>query len=274
GGGGRPPFQGGGGGGGARVALLFRGGLPGVGKGLGHKLLEPAVQPFFFPNVPGAVHDPLEEGYGDAAGIGQDVGHHGDAPLLEDVVAFGGDGAVGCLHHHLALQPFGHGAIHLVFQGGGNHDVHGQLEKVLGGDGFAARKAGHGAGGRHLLRHGLGVQALFVVDAAGDVHHGYDAGAGLLQELAGEAAHVAVALQGYGGALDVDVQPLGDGLGDEGHAPAGGGLAGGDAADGHGLAGEDGRFEGAVQLGVFVGHPAHDDFIGAQVGGGHVPVGA
>ena len=58
----------------------------------------------FFPEVALAVLHPLEVAGGDAAGVGQDVGHDEDALFGEDLVGDGGGGAVGAFDDDARLD--------------------------------------------------------------------------------------------------------------------------------------------------------------------------
>ena len=61
----------------------------------------------FLPEVALAVLHPLEVGGGDAAGVGQNVGHDEDVLVGEDVVGGGGGGAVGAFDQDLGLHLVG-----------------------------------------------------------------------------------------------------------------------------------------------------------------------
>ena len=111
---------------------------------------------------------------------------------------------------------------------------------------------------------GIGHRAVGVGD-------GDDLGPLLVQEPGGEAADVAVTLDGEGRAGDRPAEPREHLAGDDRDAVAGGRLAAGRAVQLDGLAGDAGRGE-AVELAVLVHDPGHDLGVGADVGGGDVLV--
>ena len=117
------------------------------------------------------------------------------------------------------------------------------------------------------------VEAVAVVHAAGHVGDGDDLrppGHGLQR---GPRADVAEALDGDAAALDAPALGLQVGVEHLDAAPPGGLLAARRAAEGHRLAGDDGR-RVALHPAVGVHHPGHGLGVGADVGGGDVPVGA
>ena len=71
---------------------------------LDHLRLEPLVHFLLGPEVAVAVLHPLEVRHGDAAGVGQDVGHHEHAALVQDLVRLGRGRAVGAFDDQLGLD--------------------------------------------------------------------------------------------------------------------------------------------------------------------------
>ncbi len=109
-------------------------------EGLAHLELEPIVHFLLGPEVAVTVLDPLEVRGGDAAGVGQDVGHHEHAALVQRLWASGVVGPLAPSMTILALiEPCVVGG-DLVLERGGHEDVHVEREQLVVGR--AARRRG------------------------------------------------------------------------------------------------------------------------------------
>src|SRR2546423_9451326 len=70
------------------------GGRVDAGEGAAHSLFERVADAVFRPEVAVLILHPLVVADGDAAGVGEDVGHEEDAAVEEEAVGVGRDGAV------------------------------------------------------------------------------------------------------------------------------------------------------------------------------------
>src|SRR5271169_5091618 len=87
-----------------------------------HDVLQLLVDDRFLPEVSLAVLHPLEVGGGDAAGVGQNVGHDEHVLVGEDVVGRGGGGTVGAFNEDFRLHLVGVGGGDDAFRGCRNQD--------------------------------------------------------------------------------------------------------------------------------------------------------
>ena len=238
-----------------------------------HDDLELFVDLAFFPEKILQVLHPLEVADGDTAGVGQDVGNDEDALAVQDVVGHRRHRAVGRLGDDLGLDVRGVLGGDDVFKRRGNEDVALELEHFLVAEARGARQ-GHDRAVLLLVLDGLdGVEAARVDDAAPRVADGDDLRPLLVEEPGGDAASVAEALDGYGGAAQVHALHPAGFLGDE-QAPARRRLVAAlGAAERDGLAGHDAQAGVAHRHRVGVHHPGHGLRVGVDVGGGDVAVG-
>ena len=127
-----------------------------------------------------ALH-PLEVADGDAAGVGEDVGHDGDAALGEDLVGLGGGRAVGAFDDDLGLRRGRRcRAVIWRFHRGGDEHVAGQLEQLVVGDRARRRGSRRACRARASRRDAAAMSRPSAsVDAALDVADGDDLRAAL-----------------------------------------------------------------------------------------------
>lgn len=114
------------------------------------------------------------------------------------------------------------------------------------------------------------VQSIGVVEPAADVADGHDTAPGVGEDANRMPANLAEALNRDPSILKRD-SPAPEHLhGNQGDAAAGGFAAPGDAADGQGLAGHDGRIEDAGLRLDGVKEPGHDLLVGVDIRRGNV----
>ncbi len=152
----------------------------------------------------------------------------------------------------------------LAFQRGRDQDLALGLPELLGADGFGA-EALDGAVVRHVLDQRRHVQAGRVEQRGLVVLHRDDLGAGLMEQLGGDAADIAEALHDDARALDFQAQ-IARGLdADHEHAAAGRLAAAQRAAQRDRLAGDDAGRRAALVHRIGVHHPRHHLFVGVDV---------
>ena len=251
-----------------------------MGFGIAHDLVEGVVHdvPEVFvhfalaPEEALAVLHPFEIAHGDAAGVAKNIRDGEDALALDEVIGPRGGGPVGAFAENPGLHLMGVLVGDLVFDGRGDCDLAGLEEDIAGAHPGAA-------GGKVLQRlflvvdpvHDLGdIEAVFVVEAAGDVREADDLVARLVHELGGHGADVAEALHDDAAARVAHAQ-LGEGfVAAHQHAAASGFLAAARAAQLDGLAGHDGG-GGLVDVhGKGVHDPGHGLLVGAHIRRGHI----
>ena len=217
--------------------------------------------------------EPLEIGNDDAAGVTEDVGDQLDvAAGFDDFVGGVGGRTVGGLSEETALELGGVFVGDDAFEGGGDEDGALELEELFVGDGLGAVEVAEDFLVVEVGEGAFEVDALGVVEGAGVVGDRDDFGAVGGEGEGGFAADVAEALDGDGGFAQRDFHIREVFFDEVGDAGAGGFAAALGAADGDGFAGDDGGGDVADVVGIGVHHPAHDFFVGADVGGGDIGV--
>ena len=219
------------------------------------------------------VLQPLEVGYDHPARVAEHVGDDIDvAAFLNDAIRLVRSRSVGPLGEHAALEFCGVFGRDDAGQGGRDEDraLHG--EQFIVGDGIAFVAVDQVALVFNVFGGLAHVDALGVVDAAGPVRDRDDLGAVVLQRKGGLAADIAESLNRDGRVLHGDVEILEVTFDQVGDAGAGGFPSTLGAAQGNGFPGDNGRLNMPDVIGVGVHHPAHDFFVRAHVGGGHVDV--
>ncbi len=237
----------------------------------GHLGIQPLVHQLLRPVVAVGVLHHLEIGDRDPAGVAQEVGNHVDARTLQDPVGLGRGRAVGQLDDDLCPE-----VCCVLF---GDHTLqrrrnqHGdlQLKQRLVANCLGAWELYDRASLFLVRQHRLELQTIAVVDPATRVRYSHHFQAKQLgAKFVGERAGVAVALNGCGGALQLDPQNLA-GLPQAIDPAAGGGVAtAGRSAECQGFAGDDSKLVVPLQEGVFVDHPGHDLRVRVHVWSGHV----
>src|SRR5579864_3400105 len=110
-------------------------------EGLAHDVLQLLVDHGLLPEVALAVLHPLEVRGGDAAGVGQNVGHNENALVGENVVCRRGGRSVGAINETAGLDLVSVAAGYLVLGGGRNQHVAVGQQQFGGIILFRARKA-------------------------------------------------------------------------------------------------------------------------------------
>ena len=139
---------------------------------------------------------PLEVGDGDAARVGEDVGHEEDAPLAKDRVGFGRRRSVRALDDELRLDVTRVARGQLVADRCGHEKIAIDGEQLLVADLLGTGKSLERLLARPILEHPFDRKAERVVNPAvilGDRDHG---AARFFEQLRADAAHVAEALHG------------------------------------------------------------------------------
>ncbi len=219
------------------------------------------------------VLQPLEVGDDHAARVAEHVGDDLDVVALrEDLVGGERGGAVGSLGEHAAAQLCGGLGVDDAFERG-RHE-HGALEgeQLFVGDGLAAVEVAQDPLRLQVGESLFHVDAARVVNARGVIGDRDDLRAVVRERESGLAADVAETLKRDGGALDGNLQVLEVSFYQIRDARAGGLAASLRAAERNGFAGDAGWFVATEEIGIRVHHPAHDLFVGAHVGRGHVDV--
>ena len=261
-------------GGGAQADFVFFGHLPDPCEGPLHDAHEALVDLFLAPEEAGKVLHPLEIAHGHATGVGDHVGQHQHAALVEDVIGQRCGRAIGTLDDHAGLNAAGVGFGDLLLQRRGDQDVARRVPERVARESLGLGEPGHGALARHMGQQGRHVQTAFPVDGAAVVLHDHNLRAGLGEQLGRHAAHVAEALDGNACLGDVHADALGS-LGAHGEDASAGGLATTErSTEVHRLAGDHAGGGGAFVHGIGVHHPRHHLFVGVDVGGGNVLGGA
>jgi len=140
--------------------------------------------------------DTLEVAHRHAARIGDHVGQHQDAAVVQDVVRLRRGWAVGAFNHHLGLDAARVGFGDLLLQCGGNQNVARHTPEGVIGHHFGLLKTGHRAVAGHVRQQGGHIQPGFAVNGAAVVLHRHHRGPGLGKQLGRDAAHVAKTLHG------------------------------------------------------------------------------
>ena len=168
----------------AEVDAELLGAGPHRDEGVVHAGAQPLGERALVPRVALAALRPLEVRRGDAAGVGEDVGHDDDAPLVEHRLRLDRGGPVGGLHDHLGLDAAGHGLVDGAAEGGRHEQLALEVPDRLGGDRLASAEAGHRAGERHVIGQAAGVEAALVGDGAAEIGDRDDPHARRVQEVA------------------------------------------------------------------------------------------
>ena len=241
-----------------------------------HDGAQPGMDFLQLPVVALLVLHPFEIGHGHAAGIGEDVRQHDHVAASQDLVGFGRHRPVGQLQHQPRLHGGGVVPVDHVFQRGRHQHVAVHPHQIGGAERFMSVLAGGGDDRKPFL---LGSQQGFEVEAACGAHR--TAGIGNGDDPVAVSRHQrGDVLAGIAETLDRDAQlPVEAEIpGQVAHqivAAARRRVAAAErAAQRDRLAGDDGRRGLADDLGIFVGHPAHDHGVGVDVGRGNVAVGA
>src|SRR5215469_5237449 len=239
-----------------------------------HNGLELLVDHGFLPEVSLTVLHPLEVGSCDAAGVGQNVRNHEYALLGQHVVGSGGRRAVRPFGEDAALHAIDVAARDDVFGCGWNQNLAIGDEQIGGVGSFRAGESVDGPVLLAELQQRLNVNAVLVKEASADFGYADDFVSGVVHELGGIGADIAESLNDHSGAVTVDIELAASFVADDHHAAAGGFAASAGAANVDGLSGYHGGDGLAHVHGVGVHHPGHDLFIGVDVGGGNVFLGA
>src|SRR5690349_2972873 len=141
---------------------------------LAHDVLQLLVDHGLLPEVSLAVLHPFEVGGGDAAGVGQNVGHNENALVGENVVCRRGGRSVGAFDENAGLDLVGIAAGDLVLGGGGNQHVAVGQHQLGGIVLFRSREAVNHAVVLAIVPQRLDINALAVVEAAADFHDAND----------------------------------------------------------------------------------------------------
>ncbi len=107
--------------------------------------LQLLVDDGFFPEIALAVLYPLEVAGGDAAGVGQNVGHDEDALVGQDLVGNGGGGSVCAFHDDASLDLVRVAAGNHVLGGRRNEDVAVGDDQLFAGHGLRAAESKDGS---------------------------------------------------------------------------------------------------------------------------------
>src|SRR6266566_1967128 len=256
------------------VDLVPLGDGQGLAERLDHDLLELGVHDLLAPVVAVQVLDPLEVADGHATRIAQDVRDHERAVLEEGDVGLGRRRAIRRLGDEPRLDVSGVAGRDLVLEGGRDEDVAVDLEDLLVVD---VGRAGQALDRAMLLLpgdHPADVETGGIVDATGRVGHGDDGRALLGDELRGDRAGVAEALDRDPRLRQLDPEMAGC-LDDAIDGATGGRLVATlRPAEADRLAGHDARDRVADVHRVGVHHPRHDLGVRVDVRGRDVLLGA
>ena len=235
-----------------------------------HHLLQALVDHGFGPEVAHAVLHPLEVAHRHSAGVGQDVRHHENFLLLQNLIRQRGGGAVGGLDDDRGLDAVSVPAGDYVLDRCRHQNVALKVEHFVRAHRVAPDQARHLLRLLHVLQELGHVDTLGIVKAAVYVRDADDLVAGLVHQLSGHRPHVAEALNDHALLRTLAAQlPQGAVAGNQAAAP--GGLAPpARPAQLDGFAGDDGGGGLADVHGIGVHHPGHHLLVGAQVGCGHV----
>merc|ERR1719427_118354 len=157
------------------------------------------------------VLQPLEVRDSDTTSVDVEIGDNQDIAVLKNLVASGGDGAVGSLGNNLGLDLVGVALVDDFLNGGGDEDVTGLVQQILALVGGGGGEAHDGSVLQLVFLQCLGVNTVGVVDLAVDLLDTDAHSTGTVQVPHGVQAHVTEALNDEGLAA-----PAGGGA-DEGH---------------------------------------------------------
>ena len=244
--------------------------LDDIVEGRDHDLLEPIVDDAFRPEVALPVLDPFEVGDGDAAGVGQDVGHDKDAALEKDVVGGRRSGTVRSFDQDPRPDARRVLAVDDAFYRRGQQDFAILLENLLSVRRVALRKAFDRLVFLDVFEQGGDTKPVRVQYAAVDVCNADDLIAGLVHQPRRLRAHVSASLDDDARGLPVAPETF-EGLVADDHAPAPGRLAAAArASEVERLSRHARRHRVPDVHGVGVHDPGHRLLVGVHVRGGDV----
>src|SRR5262249_9675381 len=174
-------------------AVLVRG-VPHAGEGARHQLLQPGDDLRLLPEVVLQPLYPFEIGDDDAARVRQDVGDHGHAAVLEDLIRFRRRGAVGALDHDPGPDAIGVARVDLGRHRRRDQHVARLLEELRIGERVGAGEIDDATAFGNVGFELADVDALRVPDGASEVADPGDHAAVVPKHARGHAADVAEAL--------------------------------------------------------------------------------
>ena len=248
--------------------------LPHSRKGVLHDAYQARVDLVFRPEKAGKVLHPFKVAHRHATSVGNHIGQHQHALVVEDVISLRGGRAVGTFNHHLGLDTVGVVFGDLTLQRCRNQDVTGHAPKIRVVHRLSTGKASHATVLAHMLKQRWHVHTCGVVEGSRVVLHCHHLGTCLGKQLASRAAHVAKTLYRNAGIVNGHARkPRGLHPHRE-HATARGLHTTERATNVHRFARDHTGRSGAGVHGIGIHHPGHDLAVGVHVGGRNVFAGA